>query len=86
MANNIRRHKQDTKDFSEETTKEQALTINANVAWFTKAARNHAQRIGPRAYQKIAAQLEREAAKVRALGHPLEVEFKINAPQQEDRP
>ena len=77
MANKIRRHKQDTKDFSEETTKEQALTINANVAWFTKAAKNHADRIGPKAYQKIAAQLEREAAKLRAAARPLEVEVDV---------
>jgi hypothetical protein len=77
MANKVRRHKQGTKDFSEETTKEQALTINANVAWFTKAAKNHAGRIGPRAYVKIAAQLERAAAKLRAAGRPLEVEVEI---------
>jgi hypothetical protein len=68
MANRIRRHKQGTKDFSEETTKEQALTINATVAWFTRATRNHAQRIGPRAYDKVAGQLEREAAKLRTEG------------------
>ena len=74
MANKARRHKQDTKDFSEETTKQQALTINANVAWFTRAAKNHAGRIGSRAYVKIAGQLEREATKLRALGKPLEVQ------------
>lgn len=77
MANKVRRHKQDTKDFSEETTKEQALTINANVAWFTRAAKNHADRIGPRAYVKIAGQLEREAEKLRLLGTPLESSVEV---------
>lgn len=68
MASVVRRHQNDTKTFEELTTKEQALAINAHTVWYVKATRAHARRIGmTTASEKIAAQLERMAARVRAL-------------------
>jgi hypothetical protein len=68
MASAVRRHQNDTKTFEELTSKEQALAINAHTVWYVKATRAHGRRIGiTKATEKIAAQLERMAARVRAL-------------------